>query len=74
MHRSPYLIFLVRMLHFYTLEVLFKNNEIRGYEIRGLLHKEMLHRPKNPAFFKNVKVETGGFALVWNDNFDISNV
>jgi hypothetical protein len=27
---------------------------------------------KNPSFFKNVKVETGGYAVYWNDNIDIS--
>lgn len=27
---------------------------------------------KNQAFFKNVKVEPGGYAVYWNDMIDIS--
>ncbi len=27
---------------------------------------------KNPAFFKNVRVDTGGYALVWDEDTDIS--
>ncbi|QTA83301.1 DUF2442 [Desulfonema limicola] len=27
---------------------------------------------KNPAFFKNVQIEPGGYALIWNQDIDIS--
>jgi len=26
----------------------------------------------NPTFFKTVRVEQGGYAVVWNENIDIS--
>jgi hypothetical protein len=27
---------------------------------------------KNSAFFKSVQVDTGGYAVVWNEDIDIS--
>jgi len=27
---------------------------------------------QNPDFFKNVQVETGGYAVFWNEDIDIS--
>jgi hypothetical protein len=37
-----------------------------------LLQKEMFLPLNNPVFFKAVKVEQGGYAVVWNNNIDIS--
>ncbi len=62
----------VKVIDNHTLEVLFTNNEIRVYDVLPLLKKEMFQPLINPALFKNVKVETGGYALVWNENIDIS--
>ncbi len=55
-----------------TLLVEFSNNEYRKYNVTKLLEKEMFSPLNNPAFFKNVSIEKGGFALVWNENIDIS--
>ena len=41
-------------------------------DVSRLWHNEMFAPLKNPSFFKNVKVETGGYAVYWNDNIDIS--
>jgi hypothetical protein len=27
---------------------------------------------KNPSFFKNFRIEAGGYGLVWNEDIDIS--
>ena len=32
---------------------------------------EMFSPLKNPAFFKNVQVEKGGYAVYWSDEIDI---
>ena len=42
------------------------------YDVSRLWDNEMFAPLKNPSFFKNVKVETGGYAVYWNDNIDIS--
>lgn len=54
------------------LTILFTNGEKKIYDISKLLDTDMFAPLKNPAFFKNVKVETGGYAVYWNDMIDIS--
>lgn len=55
-----------------TLLVDFSNNEKRRYDVTPLLNKKMFSALKNPAFFKNVQIEPGGYALIWNQDIDIS--
>ncbi|WP_084031895.1 DUF2442 domain-containing protein [Desulfonatronum lacustre] len=56
----------------HTLVVEFDNNEKRKYDVTPLLKKEMFAPLKNPAFFKAVRVEQGGYAVAWNNEIDIS--
>jgi hypothetical protein len=56
----------------FTLIVKFTNNELREYNISKLLDKSMFSLLKNPAFFRNFIIESGGYGLVWNDEIDIS--
>ncbi|MBF0231148.1 MAG: DUF2442 domain-containing protein [Desulfamplus sp.] len=56
----------------HTLMVEFDNNEMKKYDVSPLLNKDMFAPLKNPALFKAVKVEQGGFAVVWNSEIDIS--
>jgi hypothetical protein len=55
-----------------TLIIIFTNGEKRIYDVSKLLDNDMFAPLKNPTFFKNVKVETGGYAVYWNDMIDIS--
>lgn len=55
-----------------TLLVEFDNNQKKKYDISPLLKKKMFSLLKNPAFFRAVKVDQGGYAVVWNSNIDIS--
>ncbi|MCT7959609.1 DUF2442 domain-containing protein [Laspinema sp. D1] len=50
----------------------FTNQEVRKYDITPLLEKPMFVPLSNPVFFKNFRVELGGYGLVWNDEIDIS--
>ncbi len=56
----------------HTLMVEFSNQEVKQYDVRSLLKKPMFAPLQQPAFFKNFKIELGGYALVWNDEIDIS--
>lgn len=56
----------------HTLLVEFDNNEKRKYDVTPLLRKDMFSRLRNPAFFKSVQVEQGGYAVVWDSAIDIS--
>ena len=50
----------------------FDNKQNKKYDITPLLEREMFYPLNNPAFFKAVRVEQGGYAVVWNKNIDIS--
>jgi len=54
-----------------TLVIEFTNNEKKKYDVTPLLNREMFAPLKNPAFFKAVQVEQGGYAVVWNSSIDI---
>jgi len=56
----------------HTLLVEFDNNQKKKYDITPLLSRDMFSPLKNPAFFKAVRVEQGGYAVVWNKDIDIS--
>ena len=55
-----------------TLVVEFDNNQSRKYDITRLLENDMFRPLGNPALFKSVRVEAGGYAVVWNGNIDLS--
>ncbi len=56
----------------HTLVVEFDNKEKKKYDVTPLLSKKMFAPLKNPALFKAVKVEQGGYAVAWNNEIDIS--
>ena len=56
----------------HTLLIEFDNSATKVYDVRPLLEKEMFFPLKNFVFFKNVQVDTGGYAVFWNDEIDLS--
>jgi len=44
----------------------FDNNQKKKYDVSPLLEKDMFSPLKNPALFKAVKVDSGGYAVLWN--------
>jgi hypothetical protein len=62
----------VKVIDDHTLLIEFNNRQKKKYDITPLLKKEMFLPLKNPAFFKAVQVEQGGYAVVWDGNIDIS--
>ena len=55
-----------------TLLIEFSQNQIKKYDISQLLSKEMFAPLLNTSFFKNFRIEPGGYRLVWNEDIDIS--
>ncbi|MCW6038493.1 DUF2442 domain-containing protein [Spirulina subsalsa FACHB-351] len=55
-----------------TLLINFSNQDIRKYDISKLLENPLFSLLKTPQFFKNFKIEAGGYALVWTEDIDIS--
>jgi len=62
----------VNVIDNYILLIEFDNNQKKKYDVAPLLNKEMFSPLKNPALFKAVKVEIGGYAVTWNNDIDIS--
>ena len=62
----------VKALDDHTLLIEFNNKQKKKYDITPLLNKDMFAPLKNKALFKAVKVEQGGYAIVWNSCIDIS--
>ena len=55
-----------------TLVVEFDNRQKKQFDITPLLKRTIFSPLKNPALFKAVKVEPGGYAVAWSSNIDIS--
>ncbi|MBE9187809.1 DUF2442 domain-containing protein [Microcoleus sp. LEGE 07076] len=55
-----------------TLIVKFTNLEVKKYDISKLLENPMFATLCNPGFFRNFRIEPGGYGLVWNEYLDIS--
>jgi Protein of unknown function (DUF2442) len=55
-----------------TLLIEFTNQEVKKYDIRHLLDTPIFSLLRQPAFFKNFKVESGGYGIVWNEEIDLS--
>ena len=56
----------------HTLVIEFDNQQKKKYEMTSLREKQMFIPLKNPALFKAVQVEQGGYAVFWNSDIDIS--
>ena len=62
----------VQALENKKLLVKFVNGVEKIYDCSPLLHIEMFQALKNEAFFKSVKVDSGGYGISWNDDADLS--
>ena len=54
------------------LRVTFVNEVIKVYDCRSLLESEPFSRLRDEAFFRCVRVEPHGYAVVWDDQLDLA--
>lgn len=54
------------------LEVIFENDEKRIYDCKALSTQKYFHALQDIFFFKQVKVESHGHAVIWNDDVDLA--
>lgn len=52
--------------------VVFENNITKLYDAEPLFDREVFSPLRNPAFFRAVKVDSGGYAVYWNEDIDLS--
>lgn len=50
----------------------FDNGGQRVYDCRPLLCRPQFHLLGNPAFFRAVRVDAGGYGISWSDDIDLS--
>lgn len=50
----------------------FTNQEVKKYDVSHLLENSMFAPLRQPAFFKNFRIEPGGYAIAWNEDIDLS--
>lgn len=50
----------------------FDNGEQRVYDFRPLFCHSQFRLLENPAFFRAVRVDAGGYGVSWNDDMDLS--
>jgi hypothetical protein len=62
----------VRALEDKKLLVKFVNGIEKIYDCNPLLSMDMFEVLKKDAFFKSVKVDSGGYGISWNDDADLS--
>lgn len=55
-----------------SLLIKFDNNQKRLYDITRLLDKEMFAPLRNESLFRTVRVDVGGYAVIWQSDIDIS--
>ncbi len=50
----------------------FDNDVNKVYDCRPILSRPEFHLLANPAFFRAVHVDPGGYGVSWNDDLDLS--
>ena len=69
---SPPRIEAVRSIGRTRLLIRFRNGEQRAYDCEPLLSRPQFRVLKDPAFFRAVHVDVGGYGISWNDDIDLS--
>lgn len=54
------------------LRVTFETGDVRIYDCRPLLKEEPFKALQDEALFRSVRAEKHGYAVVWNDEIDLS--
>ena len=55
------------------IEVQFENNEMKQYDIKKIINKwNVFEKLKDKKLFENVKVDVGGYGIIWNEDIDLS--
>ena len=52
--------------------VVFSDGSKRLYDCGPLLNRTGFELLRNAAFFRQVRVDAGGYGVSWNDNIDLS--
>lgn len=64
----------VKPLSDYFLEITFENGEIKNYDVKPLFNKWSIFQilKSELGLFEQVKIDTGGYGISWNNEIDLS--
>lgn len=62
----------VEVLDNYILKIIFNNDEIKIYDFKPNFKDKFFSQLEDYSIFKNVKIDTGGCGISWNDDCDLS--
>ena len=64
----------IKPLENMILEAIFSNGKIKKYDMKNLIKKhEIFKELENKELFNKVKVDIGGYGIVWNEEIDLSS-
>ena len=64
----------VKPLKNMILDITFTNGINKKYDLKILMKKyEIFKKLQNEELFNSVKVDTGGYGLIWNEDIDLSS-
>lgn len=64
----------IKPLENMILEAVFSNGEIKKYDMKNLIKKHKVFKDlENKELFNKVKVDIGGYGIVWNEDIDLSS-
>lgn len=56
----------------HMLNIRFADGTNKIYDCREIMINPMFHPLRTPGFFRNVRVDPGGYGISWNDEIDLS--
>ena len=64
----------VKVLKDMVLEVVFNNGTNKKYDVKKLIKKhEVFKELENEELFNKVRVDLGGYGIIWNEEIDLSS-
>ncbi len=64
----------IKPLENMILEAVFSSGETKRYNMKNLIKKnEVFKSLENKELFNKVKVDIGGYGVIWNDKLDLSS-
>ena len=64
----------VKALKDMVLELVFNNGICKKYEMKKLIKNHVAFKElENEELFNKVKVDIGGYGIIWNDEIDLSS-
>jgi hypothetical protein len=62
----------VKALSGKRLEIAFSNGIVKEYDCNPVIKRPVFFPLRDEGFFKNVRVDSGGYGISWNDDIDLS--